>query len=239
MKRFFALFITFFIIFFPGYCQENKTSSVRILFHGLVMDASSLEPIANSQILINGKFSSISDTIGEFAFYVNRRDTILFESLGYRSTSLFVSDTLTGQEFITGIYMYSDTFSIGEVVIIPRLKNIKSEIFNARSNTPATFENARYNMAISAYQGRTTKNQLGDPSTNYELLRQKQKVDAFERGGIPSDKMLGISPLMLLPAAYLLIHGLPEKPAPLKPQVTRQEVEQINKKYLETLRQRK
>jgi hypothetical protein len=80
---------------------------------------------------------------------------------------------------------------------------------------------------------------LGDPATNYELLRQKQKTDAFERGGIPSDKMVGISPLLLIPAAYLLIHGLPEKPAPLKQQLTNQEVNQIHNKFLETLKQRK
>jgi hypothetical protein len=238
MKRFYALFITFLIIFFPGYCQENKTSPVRILFHGLVMDASSLEPIANSQILINRKFSSVSDTGGGFAFYVFRRDTVIFKSLGYKSAILNVSDTLTGSEFIAGVYMYVDTLSIGEVVIVPRLTNIRSELYNAGNKTPSTFDNARYNVAISAYQGRTTRNQLGDPATNYELLRQRQKVDAFERGGIPSDKILGISPFMLIPAAYLLIHGLPEKPAPLKPQITRQEVEQINKKYLENLRRR-
>jgi hypothetical protein len=100
-------------------------------------------------------------------------------------------------------------------------------------------ENARYNVAVSAYEGRNSQNRLGDPTANYELLRQKQKVNAYERGGIPSDKMIGISPLLLIPAAYLLIHGLPEKTAPLTPLLTNQEVNQIHNKYLETLKQRK
>jgi hypothetical protein len=51
--------------------------------------------------------------------------------------------------------------------------------------------------------------------------------------------MVGISPLLLIPAAYLLIHGLPEKPAPLKQQLTDQEVDQIHIKYMEILKQRK
>ncbi len=110
---------------------------------------------------------------------------------------------------------------------------------NARSKTPTTFDNARYNVAVSAYQGRNSQSKLGDPATNYTHLSQKQKVDAYERGGIPSDKMVGLSPLLLIPAAYLLIHGLPEKPAPLKPQLSDQEVDQIQKKYLETMKQRK
>ncbi|MCX6255973.1 MAG: hypothetical protein NTV31_16085 [Bacteroidia bacterium] len=239
MKRILLFIFSFFIIIHSGFGQGKGNSAIRILFHGLVMDASSLSPIANSQIIINRTFSSVSGEDGTFAFYVNRNDTVVFKSLGYKSTILYVSDTLTGREFIAGIYMNSDTLSIGEVVIVPRFTNLKSEILNARSKTPPTMENARYNVAVSAYQGRISQNKLGDPITNYELIRQKQKVDAYERGGIPSDKMVGISPLLLIPAAYLLIHGLPEKPAPLKPQLTNQEVDQIQKKYLETLKQRK
>jgi hypothetical protein len=47
--------------------------------------------------------------------------------------------------------------------------------------------------------------------------------------------MVGLSPLLLIPAAYLLINGLPEKTAPMKSNLTRQELDQIHKKYLETL----
>ena len=82
-------------------------------------------------------------------------------------------------------------------------------------------------------------NEVADPANNYELLRQKQKFDAYEKGGIPSDKMIGLSPFLLVPAAYLLIHGLPEKPTPYKPQLTDQEVDEIHKKYLETRNMRK
>jgi len=181
----------------------------------------------------------VSSDDGTFAFYVNRNDTVVFNSLGYKATILYVSDTLTGREFIAGVYMHTDTLSIGEVVIVPSLRNLKSEILNARSKTPTTFDNARYNVAISAYQGRNSQGKLGDPASNYALLSQKQKIDAFERGGIPSDKMVGLSPLILIPVAYFLIHGLPEKPAPLKSQLSDQEVDQIQKKYLETLKQRK
>lgn len=239
MKSIFFIILSICILNQAGFSQGKENAGIRILFHGLVMDANTLSPLASSQIMINRAFSSVSGNDGTFAFYVNRNDTVVFKSLGYKSTILFVSDTLTGREFIAGIYMNSDTLSIGEVVIVPRLINLKSEIMNAKTKTPATMENARYNVAVSAYQGRNSQNKLGDPASNYELLRQNQKVDAYERGGIPSDKMVGLSPLLLIPAAYLLLHGLPEKPAPLKPQLSDQEVDQIQKKYIETLKQRK
>jgi len=198
------------------------------------MDASTFAPISNSQILINRNFTSVSGIDGTFAFFVNRSDTILFKHIGYKSTLFAVSDTLIGKDFVAGIYMKSDTVSIGEVVIVPRFTNLKSQILNAPSKVPATMNNARYNVAISAYQGRTTQGKLGDPATNYVYLRQRQKINAYEKGGIPSDQIAGISPLLLLPAAYLIIHGAPDKPAPYEYRLTNQELEQIQKKYLET-----
>jgi hypothetical protein len=239
IKRFFSYFISSFILIHTGTCQEPGNPVSRISFQGLVMDAHTLSPIAYSQIMINRTFSSVSGSDGTFSFYVNRKDTVLFKSLGYKSTMLIVSDTLIGRDFIAGIYMKSDTLLIGEVVVIPRLSNLKSEILNARSKTPSTFENARYNVAVSAYQGRNSMRQLGDPADNYTVLSDQQKVSAYERGGIPSDKIVGLSPLLLIPAAYLLIKGMPEKPAPVKQKLTGREMDQIQKKYLEQLKERK
>jgi hypothetical protein len=238
MKRiFFAILLLCLVQ--SGFSQEKANTGLRILFHGLVMDANTLSPLANSQIMINRAFSSVSGTDGAFSFYVNKNDTVLFRSLGYKPATLYVSDTLSGNEFITGVYMHADTLSVGEVVIVPRFRNLKSEIMNSGSKTPSTFDNAKYNVAISGYQGRNSTSQLGDPANNYSVLVQKQKVDAYERGGIPSDKILGLSPLLLIPAGYLLIKGLPEKPAPMKSQLTDQEIDQIHRKYLETLNKRK
>lgn len=231
--------ILIFFILNSSFGQVREDSGTRIIFHGLVMDASSLAPISNSQILINNISSSVSNFDGTFSFYVNRKDTVLFKHLGYKQTSFFVSDTLRGQEFVAGVYMQSDTLLIGEVVIIPRFINLKSEIMRAPGHVPSTFENARYNVAISAYQGRTTQGRLGDASSNYEYLHQKSRIEVYEKGQIPSDKIAGFNPLLLLPAAYLLLHGPPERPAKFGEKLTQQELSQIQKIYLESLNQKK
>ena len=236
--RIFYIILSFFI-FNSCFGQVKEETGAKIIFHGIVMDASTLAPISNSQILINSNFSSVSNVDGTFSFYVNRKDTVLFKHLGYKQTSLFVSDTLKGLEFVTGVYMQSDTLLIGEVVIVPRFTNLKFEIMKAPKRVPATFENARYNVAVSAYQGRTTQGKLGDPSSNYEYLHQKQRVVAYEKGQIPSDQIAGFNSLLLLPAAYLLLHGPPEKPAPFGQKLTEEELNQIQKIYLESLKQQK
>jgi len=238
MKRILLIISSIFIFFNSGLSQIKENDNNKILFRGLVVDASTLSPISNSQIMINNAFSSVSGVDGSFFFYVRRYDTVTFRSLGYKESVMHISDTLHGTEFITGIYLKSDTLSIGEVIIIPGYKNLKSEILNAKSKAPLNMDNAKYNVAVSAYQGRNSQNILGDPQDNYNVIRQKQKVDAFEKGGIPSDHIVGFSPLIFLPAAYLLMHGLPENAAPLMPELTEQEIEQVHKKYLETRQKR-
>jgi hypothetical protein len=216
--------------------QDVKNQGARILFNGLVMDAQNEAPLANAQIFINKSFSSLSDDSGKFSFYVNKRDTVIFRLLGYKPSYFHVSDTLSGKEFVAGVYMHTDTISIDEVVIMPRLTNLKSEIFSPRSDASQLAENAYNNLAVSAYQARMSQNKLGDAAANYEVLRQRQKEDAYSKGQIPSDRIAGLSPLLLIPAAYMLIHGLPEKPSPMQSRLTDKEVSEIHRKYLETIK---
>ena len=219
--------------------QKGVTGGRPILFRGVVFDASSQAHLANSQIIINRSRSAISAEDGTFSFYANKKDTIIFSMLGYKPLSLIVNDTLSGTEFLTGVYLETDTIFIGEVIILPKLTNLKAEMMNPKINTDTKLENARSNISIASYQGRISQGKLGDPTSNYEVLRQQQKTDAFEKGGIPSDKMIGLSPLMLLPAAYLLIHGMPEVPPPPKAQITTKDLDELLKRYKESLQNRK
>jgi hypothetical protein len=240
MKRICLLFLLTYLFLKPAFGQVIEDAGNRILFQGIVMDAEKFSIISGSQITINKDFAAVSNTEGTFAFYVNKHDTVVFFSLGYVPTTMIISDTLAGHEFVAGIYMKSDTMSIGEVVIVPRYSNLKSELLNGKSKTPSTMDNARYNVAVSAYQGRNSISSMNDPSSNYAAIREKQKVAAYEKGGIrPSDQMIGLNVLAIIPAAYLLIKGKPEKPGSYNPEISPYELEQIQKKYLETVNQRK
>ena len=149
MSRIFLFISSFFFIIQSCFSQQNSNSGTGILFHGIVKDANNFLPVSNSQILINREFTSVSSTDGTFSFYVNRNDTVLFKHLGYKSAFLLVSDTLAGREFVAGIFLNTDTLSIGEVVIVPRFNNLKSEIMNSPSKIPSTMENARYNVVLA------------------------------------------------------------------------------------------
>jgi len=235
VKRYLLILFPFFVFINRAACQDNISN---ILFHGLVMDAVNETPLSGTQIFINKAFFYVSDNEGKFAFYVARNDTVVFARLGYKPVNYLVSDTLKGSEFIAGIYMQTDTLSAGKVIIIPRFSNLKSGMLAPRTPVNTQTENARFNLAVSAYSGRVSQGKMGDPSTNYEILRRKLRNDAFSKGQISSDDMVSISPLLLIPAAYLLMNGLPQKPAPVQPHLTEYEVDQLHKKYLETLKKK-
>lgn len=238
MKRVPFLIILLILIECQVFCQGVKDQGALILFQGLILDANNEAPIANAQIFINRSFTSVSDKDGKFAFYTSRNDTVTFRMLGYKQAVFNVSDTLRGKEFVAGIYMHSDTVSIAEVIIIPMLAGLKSDLLNPRPPLNREAENAKNNLAISAYQARVNQDKLGDAATNYAVLKERQWTEAYTRGQIPPDRIVGLNPLLLLPAAYLLIHGLPQKPPPPQPVLTDQEVNELHKKYLESLRKR-
>jgi hypothetical protein len=235
MKKIWFILVMILIHCSDGFSQAGKPSNSKIIFNGIVRDASTLEPLPNSQIMINRSFASVSNEDGTFVIRVSRRDTVTFSLLGYQPALFYVGDTLPGSEFMAGVYMKTDTLSIGEVIIMPRFPFLRSDILKTTPESDPEMDNAKYNIAVSAYQGRVALSQLGDPSSNYSVLQQKQRIAAYEKGGIPSDRMVGLSPLLLIPAIYLLMNGFPEKEAPMKSNLTRQELEQINKKFLETL----
>jgi len=232
MKKLNALFFGLFL----AALLNGQTGAVRnsyILFSGVVFDAARFEPLPNTQILINRSYETSSDSTGGFSLEVVSNDSITFTRLGYKDLVYIVSDSLGRQEFIAGVYLQADTLLISEVVIMPRLSTLKSDILKPRTELSQDQQNAKYNLALSAYQGKITSNRLGDPALNYELLRQRQRYDAYTKGQIPGDKMVALSPLMLIPAAYLLIHGLPEKPKPVLPSLTEQEKNSLHRRYIE------
>lgn len=236
MKRAVSLSF-FFLILYTASSQQIPADS-RILFRGVVISSPAQERLSGSQIYLNRIAYASSRYDGTFSFYANRRDTIVFTMLGYKPVSMIVSDSLRSREFLTGVYMQSDTIEIGEVIIVPRFNNLRAEMMNPRIEQNTQLENAKSNITIASYVGRTSQLKMGDPGVNYQILRNKQMRAAYEKGGIPSDQMVGISPFLLIPAAYLLLHGLPEVPQPPDPNISQRDLDELNRLYFEMVKKR-
>ncbi|MCD4769019.1 MAG: carboxypeptidase-like regulatory domain-containing protein, partial [Bacteroidales bacterium] len=186
-----------------------------VLLHGVVMDASSLQGLPNVHYIVNNDYGGISGTDGKFSMFLERMDTIVFSYLGYQNVTFILSDTLRGDKFVAGIFLKSDTLSIGEVIVFPRLGDLRSEFRSTTGQISPELVNARHNLEILTYQGLNTSAPLDDPQANYDILKRKQIINAYEKGAIPSDKMIELNFISIIPAGiYLIVNGLPEKPEP-------------------------
>ncbi len=208
----------------PGaYAQQHE----YLLFQGVVFDADTRQPMPGAHYRINGVSGGATDSSGMFSLYASYHDTITFTSVGYKQYSMTVEDTLRAKEYVTGVYLSSDTLVIPGIVVIPRLGNIRAEIMSERPAVNQEMINATNNLRLSTYQGLTMKDDLGDPALNYELLRQKQRYEAYEKGQIGSGQMVAISPLLLIPVIYTLAAGPPKKPEPPVPYISARDMEHI------------
>jgi hypothetical protein len=239
LKRRILAWLILLLPFIDGSGQDINPAGPQILFRGVVRDAVTASPLGSAQLFLNHDFITSADSAGTFSFRVSRNDTVMVKNLGYKPVVYMISDTLATTEIMAGIYLSTDTISIGEVIIIPKKPNLRSEILNSPAPLNPERENARYNMQLAAYQGKVGTGKLGDPASNYGVLRQQYSREARERGQISSNQMVSISPFTIIPVAYMLLKGFPEKPVPLKPGLTREELDQIHRKYLESVRVKK
>lgn len=198
-----------------------------ILFHGVVLDADTREPLTGTHFTVKHRSAGAADGRGMFSFYARHNDTVTFTCVGYRSYRMTVADTLRAREYVAAIWLSTDTLMIPAVVVMPRLGNLKAAIMSEPPAANQELINASNNLRIAAYQGITSASRLEDPASNYELLRQQQRIDAYEKGGIPSSQMVAISPFTLIPLLYVLAKGLPEDPAPPKPYISVRELERL------------
>jgi hypothetical protein len=233
----------FLIILFLGQLctvsAQQRTADDRILFRGVIQSATSGERLAGSKVYINRSLTVMSQDDGTFSFFASHRDTIVFDMMGYKASRLIVADSLKAPEFLTGIYLQNDSLDIGEVVIIPNLAGLRGEILNPSRPPDPKMENAVTNLNISSYQGRVSQSKMSDPFSNYEVLRQQQKISAFEKGGLPSSRIAGLNPFILIPAAYMLLHGLPDAPSAPKQGLSQKELNDLNRGYLERVKAKK
>ena len=220
---FFLFFLL--VITAPKHLQAQSTDP--ILFHGVILDAGTREPLGGAHFINMRRSAGAADLNGLVSFYAHPHDTVTFTCIGYRDFIMIISDTLFAREYLAGVFMSPDTLMIEGVVVVPRLGNIKAEIMADRTTPNQELINASNNLKLSVYQGLTGANKLGDPAMNYELLRQKQRIDAYEKGGIPSDKMVALSPFFIVPLIYVLAKGLPDDPVPPAPHISSRELQQI------------
>jgi len=216
-----------FILVASSLLRLSAQQVAPILFHGLVIDAETRQPLSGAHYMIRDNTAGAADARGMISFYARHRDTVKFSCIGYKDFHLVIGDTLLAQEYVLGIYLSSDTLLIPAVVVMPRLVNMRAEIMAEKPGIDDATVNATNNLKISAYQGLTAATRLDDAAANYEVIRRAQATAAGEKGGIASGQMISFSPFTIIPLIYILARGLPEDPPAPAPYISAKELNRI------------
>lgn len=236
MLRLTILFLVM-MLHMPALMAQKEASDDFILLHGIVMDARTSETLSNVHFILSQSNGNITDGKGEFSLFLKQTDTIRFTHLGYQDFIFTPGDTLKeGNIYTAGIFMQSDTLAVGEVIVIPRIPDLRASILTGSPELSQEERNARNNIAVSVYQGLNSVERLDNPSANYNMLKRKQVLDAYGKGAIPSDMMIGINFLSLPAVIIKLFKPAPRPPDPPRPLVKQKDVEKMKEIYRRNLK---
>jgi hypothetical protein len=209
--------------------------SAQILITGVVIDGDTEKGIENAQYFVRQGGGGVTDYQGFFSLFTLPGDTIEFRMVGYKPAFLAVDNNQNAKSFLAMVVMVTDTMEVGEIVILPQLPDLKTIATTPSVLDSKEYENARRNIAVSVFQGLTNEQQMVDARANYDVIRRKHTIDAYERGGIPSSQMVSLSPFMIVPALYLLMNGLPEEPEPPPARISNKDLERLRRAWRENI----
>lgn len=212
----------FMIMIFPGLSLSSVFSQVKpdkpVRLTGFVIDKETRESLVNSHYIINNRRGGVVDANGRFAFLGAVNDTIVFSYVGYKDVVVIVSDTLPRNDYLLGIFMPRDTILLDEVVILPRLGSLKSEITALSTTKDIEQVNAVNNLTMAAYTGISRNIEWSDPEAQYKYVSNQIKMRAMEQGMVPSDEIVAINLAAGIP--FLIMYYLRGGPkAPDRPEV--------------------
>lgn len=99
---------------------QSRKDDDLIQFSGIAVSQDSLDPIPYAAVMVkNTNRGTMTDYYGYFSFVAKKGDTIIFSSLGYKTSEFFVSDSLKGAHYSLIHSMLRDTIALETVNVFP------------------------------------------------------------------------------------------------------------------------
>lgn len=215
--------------------QQVAKERASVLITGVVIDGATENGIANAQYFARRGGGGVTDNQGYFSLFTRTGDTIEFRMVGYRPAFIAVDESLIASSYLAMIAMVTDTMQVGEIVILPQLPDLRTIATAPSVLDSKEYENARRNITVGVFQGLTTEQQMVDARANYDVIRRRHTINAFEKGGIPSSQMVAVSPFMIVPALYLLMNGLPEEPKVPPARISNKDLDRLRKAWRDNI----
>ncbi len=160
--------------------EAQRLDSNLVQFSGMVLDGSDqdLYPVPFVNILVKGKGrGTYSDFKGFFSIVVEKRDTIVFSSVGYKTVEFVIPDDLDDDRYSLVQLMTRDVINLPETVVFPwpSREHFKLE-FLAMDVTPELQERASRNLATETLERMRNEVVLdGNEKADYYLRQQTKE----------------------------------------------------------------
>ncbi len=120
MKLFFPFFFLLIFFLLPSLQAQQLKDEHLIQFSGVTITVDSLEPIPFTRIHVkNSNKGTTSDAMGYFSFIAHRRDTVLFNAVGFKPAIFIIPDTITKERYSLIQLLSGDTLTLAEAIIFP------------------------------------------------------------------------------------------------------------------------
>ena len=186
LKRW-GFLLLFTICFSQGFAQDKDL----IQFSGVIVESDSLRPIPYTKVIIKSSGrGTISDYYGYFSFVAQKKDTIIFSSLGYKRAQYIIPDTLSGGKYSLIQVMRYDTIIMPTTNIYPwPTREQFKEVF-LNTNVPDD-DLARAKKNLDREEMREQYETMPmDGSMNYKSTMQNYQSRLYWAGQYPPNNLL-------------------------------------------------
>lgn len=162
-----------------------------IQFSGVVVEADSLRPVPFTKVIIkSSNRGTLADFYGYFSFVAQKKDTIVFNSIGYKRTQFIIPDTLTGNKYSLIQVLHADTITLGTAVIYPwPTKEQFKEVFMNMPVPDDDLARAKKNLDQQAMKDQYDAMAM-DGGMNFKASQQQYQTKLYYAGQYPPNNLL-------------------------------------------------
>lgn len=190
MKYIQCIFILF-ILFNLSSVNAQDTDLIEL--SGIIQDQQTQEPISFARIIItNKKKGVVADAKGMFSFIVERQDTILFSSVGYKRLRIFIPDTITQVHQNVMLTLLPDTIALKPIYIFPwkTYDEFREAFKKVKILKPKEEENFEINLEIIRLQIASQLYDVALPSTSFRTTMENIHQQEMRRFTSPTINLL-------------------------------------------------
>jgi len=116
IKCFFPLLTL--VLLSVGSLSAQQTNDSLLVLNGTVLTSDSLLPVPNAHIISKfNHWGTISNDKGRFKIFVSPYDSVLFTTIGFKPTIVYIDDSVQRELDHFRAFMIKDTVMINEIII--------------------------------------------------------------------------------------------------------------------------